>query len=180
MWQERRTTTAAATATEQQNNAPVDTQEDIASTPSEPEEEENAAIPNVTITVPHRQLDPSTSTTAISKVGGRKRRKGSRSTASVEGLPLHLHTIDQLDGGEEEEEDEEKEELPLELLITPGQGGDMDGRHLPPGVTNPPKKVKHPIDGIGVLEEVDEKEGLATYDFPSTLMEVCISCTMCT
>ena len=178
MWQERRTTTAAATATEQQNNAPVDTQEDIASTPSEPEEEENAAIPNVTITVPHQQLDPSTSTTAISKVGGRKRRKGSRSTASVEGLPLHLQTIDQLDGGEEEEEEEE-EELPLELLITPGQGKDMDGRHLPPGVTKPPKRVKHPNDGIGVLEEIDEKEGLATYDFPSILMEVCISCTMC-
>jgi len=102
--------------------------------------------------VPHRYLDPSTSTIAISKVGGRKRRKGSRSTASVEGLPLYLHTINQLDGREEKEEEEE---LPLELLITPGQGGDMDGRHLPPGVTKPPKKVQHPTDGIGVLEEID-------------------------
>ena len=104
MWQERRTTTAAA------NNASLDTQEDTASTPSEPgedegvedlptttsdsEEEENAASPalanpNITVTVPHRQLDPYTSTIAISKVGGRKRRKGSRSTASVEGLTLN-------------------------------------------------------------------------------------------
>ena len=63
--------------------------------------------------------------------------------------------------------------------MTPQGAQKCDSRHLPPGVTKPPKKVKHPVEGIGVLEEIDDKEGLATYDFPSTLMEVCISCTMC-
>ena len=88
--------------------------------------------------------------------------------------------IEQLDGTTEGNvKDKEDGDDICELLITKGQGKDSDYRHLPLGVTQPPRRVRHPIYGVGVFEEMGQFEDCAVYDFPSMLVEVCTSCKIC-
>ena len=144
-------------------------------------------IPSVRV-IPTFNL--ASSTPSLTTVGkGLTRRRWSRSVASILDLPTgfddpHDH-LPQLDGQvEDKKETEEGEEVDTvcELfgVLDPRDGETSYSLPWgqcpldPAGVPRPPRQVKHPKWGVGVYDDVGDREGVLLYYFSEsdTLAEI--------